>query len=393
MNKRLIGYGRQTIVQEDIERVVQVLQSERLTQGSVVPKFEKELCAKVGATYGTAVNSGTSALHIACLALGLTRNDMLWTSPISFVASANCAQYCGASVDFVDIDPESGLMDVEQLRSKLIESKKQNNLPKILIPVHLGGTSCNMEDIFSLSKEFGFSIIEDASHALGGSYKNYPVGSCKWSDITTFSFHPVKTITTCEGGMAVTNNAKIANLLSLYREHGITKSSDEFLHKPAGPWHYEQHILGYNFRLSDVNAALGLSQLTHLDTFLKRRRALALNYKKLLGDLPISFLIESDDCESAHHLAIILLDSVCAHFQKEIFTDMINAGIGVQLHYQPIHLNPYYLKLGFRAGDWPFSEEYAKAALTLPLYPSLSEADQTHIVNTLSQILGRYYGG
>ena len=367
-NKKFIPYGRQTITRGDINEVVRTMKSDFITQGPKVVEFERDLSKKVSSSYSIACNSATSALHLSCLALNLKPEDSVWTSPISFVASANCALYCGAKIDFIDINPETGLMDENLLEEKLKIASKNNSLPKIIIPVHLAGTACNMEKIYNLSKEFGFSIIEDASHALGGKYKDTNVGECKFSDITIFSFHPVKIITTAEGGMATTNSNKIAQKICKLRSHGITKDPNKFKYKNEGDWHYEQNSLGFNYRLNDLQAALGKSQLKRLNKIVKERNRILDFYKLISKDLPISFLKIPEDVYSAVHLGIIKFNDFNPKQHKSIFSKMRNKGVGVQLHYSPIHLQPYFRKLGFSRGDFPNSERYSKNSFSLPLF-------------------------
>ena len=385
--KKFIPYGRQTITRKDINEVVRTLKSDFITQGPNVEEFESDLSKKVGSSYSIACNSATSALHLSCLALNLKPGDSVWTSPISFVASANCALYCGAKIDFIDINPDTGLLDENLLEEKLNIASKTNSLPKIIIPVDLAGTSCNMEKIYNLSKEFGFSIIEDASHALGGKYRNTNVGQCRFCDITIFSFHPVKIITTAEGGMATTNNKKIAQEIYKLRSHGITKDPERFKYKNEGDWHYEQTSLGFNYRLNDLQASLGKSQLKRLNNIVKERNQILNFYKSISKDLPISFLKIPEDVYSAVHLGIIKFNNFNPEKHKSIFSKMRNKGIGVQLHYSPIHLQPYFRELGFKPGDFPNSEKYAKNSFSLPLFPGLKKRDQNYIIKILSDAL------
>ena len=382
-----IPYGRQTITDEDIESVVNVLRSDYLTQGPMVPAFEQSVADEVKAKYGIAVNSATSALHIGCLALGLSEGDCLWTSPITFVASANCSIYCGASVDFVDIDPLTGLMSVYELERKLSQAKKDNCLPKIVIPVHLGGSSCDMKAIYELSTEYGFSVLEDASHAIGGSYKGTKVGSCSYSDITVFSFHPVKIITSAEGGMATTNDSDLAEKMYSLRSHGITKEKSNFISNSTPAWGYEQQLLGFNYRMNDLQAALGLSQLKRLEAIVSRRNNIWSRYQDMLNGLPIRLLSIPKDVSSALHLAIVSLDQQLVSVHAEIFQGLRAANIGVQLHYYPVHLQPYYQKLGFAPHQFPNSVNYSRSSFSLPIFPSLSTADQDYVVVTLSTML------
>lgn len=382
-----LPYGRHSISRSDIKKVIKTLKSEFITQGPLVPEFERNLSKIVASKHTVAVNSGTSALHIACLALDLKPNEYVWTSPISFVASSNCALYCGAKIDFVDINPNTGLIDEDLLEEKLKKASLQNKLPKILIPVHLAGTSCNMEKIYKLSREFGFKIIEDASHALGAKYKNKPVGNCKFSDITVFSFHPVKMITTGEGGAATTNNQVLLEKMRKLRTHGITKDSTEFSYKEEGPWHYEQNLLGFNYRLNDIQAALGISQLERLKKIVSKRNKLLNFYKKISQDINITFLGIPEDCLSSVHLAIIKLNNFNPDLHKIIFEKMRERNIGVQLHYIPIHLHPFYRGIGFNKGDFPNSERYAKNSFSIPIYTELEKTNQIRVINALKELI------
>ena len=384
---KFLPYGKHSITRKDIKRVVKALQADFITQGPLIPAFEKNLSASVSSKYAISVNSATSALHIACLALGLNKGDYVWTSPISFVASSNCALYCGARIDFVDINPNTGLIDENLLENKLKKASINKKLPKILIPVHLAGTSCNMENLYQLSKKYEFKIIEDASHALGGKYKNMPVGSCQFSDISVFSFHPVKMITTGEGGVATTNSLALSEKMNKLRCHGITKNKTEFIYKKEGPWHYEQNILGFNYRLTDIQAALGISQLERLNNIVKKRNLLLNFYKSISKNLDISFLEIPEDCLSSVHLAIIKLNNSNSKVHKNIFQKMRNSNIGVQLHYIPIHLQPFYSKIGFKQGDFPNAERYAKNAFSLPMYTELKRRDQIRVIDTLRKSL------
>lgn len=355
----MIPYGRQDINQEDIDTVVNVLKSDFLTQGPAVPEFEQAVTSYCEAKYSVAVNSATSALHIACLALGLGKGDVLWTTPITFVASANCGLYCGADVDFVDIDPDTYNMSASKLEVKLIQAKKDNNLPKIVIPVHFAGQSCDMKRIYELSQTYGFNIIEDASHAIGGMYLGKPVGNCKFSDITVFSFHPVKIITTAEGGLATTNSAKLASKMELFRSHGVTRNPELMTKESDGDWYYQQIELGFNYRMTDIQAALGISQMKRLNEFVTRRHVLAKRYNELLTDLPITIPWQHPDSYSGLHLYVIRL-----HLDKielthrDVFESLREQGIGVNLHYIPVHTQPYYQNLGFKPGDFPEAECY-----------------------------------
>lgn len=382
-----IPYGRQTISEEDIAAVVLVLRSPFLTSGPTVPAFEKAVAKKVNARFGVAVNSATSALHIACLALGLAPGDRLWTSSITFVASANCGRYCGAEVDFVDIDPASGLMSVTALEQKLQQAEQQGTLPKVVVPVHLTGSSCDMAAIGSLAERYGFAVLEDASHAIGGRYEGDPVGNCRYSAITVFSFHPVKIITTGEGGLATTNDPHLAQRMAELRSHGIVREADRFEQPAAGPWVYEQQQLGFNYRITDMQAALGLSQLERLDAIVVERNVQLQRYREFLEDLPVQLLEVHEDVLSSVHLSVIRLKQATAEQHREVFEGLRAAGIGVQLHYTPVHLHPYYRRLGFREGDFPEAEAYATNAMSLPLYPGLQVEDQERVVRTLASLL------
>jgi len=381
-----IPYGRQQVDQDDIDAVIEVLKSDWLTQGPGVEKFERAVADHCGAKYGVAVSSGTAALHIASLAAGLSSGDILWTSPNSFVASANAGLYCGAEVDFVDIEIDSGNMSVEKLEEKLLTAEKIGKLPKVLIPVHFAGKPCDMDRIAALSKKYGFIVIEDASHAIGASIKDDRVGSSLYSDMTIFSFHPVKVVTTGEGGMVVTNNkAHYENLIKL-RSHGITKNPAEMDNESEGGWYYQQIQLGLNYRLSDMHAALGLSQMAKLDSFVAKRNELAGRYDKLLAGLPLKPLKRDEGLYSAFHLYVVLLD--VGLDRRKLFDSLRAKNIGVMVHYIPIHLQPWYAKLGFKPGDFPASESYYKRALTIPLYPSMSEDEQDYVVKSLKEDLG-----
>jgi len=387
MSSPLIPYGRQSLSEADISSVVEVLRSPWLTQGPVVPAFEAALAEALGSRHAVAVNSATSALHLACLALGLGPGDILWTSPITFVASANCALYCGASVDFIDIDPSTGLISLELLHKKLLQAAGSGTLPKVIVPVHLAGTSCAMDDIESLVRPYGIKIIEDASHAVGARFRGVPVGSCQHSDISVFSFHPVKIITTAEGGAVTTNDLHLADQIALLRSHGITKEADRFEYEPAGPWSYEQQLLGFNYRLTDLQAALGLSQLNRLSEIVAERNRLYHRYHSLLDVLPLQLLQIPSHCYSALHLAVIRLQGDFASRHRFIFEQLRNAGIGVQLHYTPVHLQPFYRRMGFSIGDFPNAEAYAHSAISLPLFPGLLDEQQDHVVNILTELL------
>ena len=382
-----IPYGRQTITESDIAAVTEVLRSSFLTQGPVVPTFEQAVAAKVGADFGVAVNSATSALHIACLALGLGQGDWLWTSPITFVASANCARYCGAKVDFVDINPFTGLMSVDALEQKLEKAERDGVLPKVVVPVHLTGSSCDMAAIHILAKQYGFAVLEDASHAIGGRYQGQPVGNCRHSAITVFSFHPVKIITSGEGGLATTNDPMLAQRMAELRSHGIVREVERFEKPAAGPWVYEQQQLGFNYRITDIHAALGLSQLQRLDEIVAERNRQLQNYQVLLADLPLQLLNVPVDVLSSVHLAVIRLLNPTRDQHRQVFEGLRAAGIGVQLHYSPVHLHPYYRALGFAEGQFLEAEAYGRSAISLPLFPGLHEGDQQRVVYTLESLL------
>jgi len=383
-----IPYGRQEITEEDIEHVSQVLHSEWITQGHIVPQFEQQVAQYCQAQYGVAVNSATSALHLACLALGLGEGDWLWTSPITFVASANCGLYCGAKIDFVDIDSETFNLCPKALELKLNAAEKSGRLPKVVVLVHMAGQSCDLKSIHALAQQYHFKIIEDASHAIGGQYLNQPIGQCRFSDITVFSFHPVKIITSGEGGMAVTNNKQYADKMVQLRQHGITRDPSEMTKEPDGPWYYEQTGVGFNYRLSDIHAALGLSQLQRIDQYISTRQALASRYNELLADLPILLPLQQADCYSAFHLYIIRLDpqkNTASHL--EVFESLTAQGIGVGLHYIPVHLQPFYQRMGFTEGDFPKAEAYYQQAITLPLYPTLNHQQQEQVISALTEAL------
>ena len=387
MTDGYLPYGRQTITEEDIASVTSVLRSSHLTQGPMIPAFEQAVATKVDSRHGVAVNSATSALHIACLALGLGPGDRLWTSPITFVASANCGRYCGAEVDFVDIDPATGLMSMKALEKKLVEAEREGVLPKVLVPVHLTGSSCDMAAIGSLAEHYGFSVLEDASHAIGGRYQGEPVGNCRHSAITVFSFHPVKIITSGEGGLATTNDSAFFQRMVELRSHGIVREAERFEKSTAGPWVYEQQQLGFNYRITDLQAALGLSQLERLDQIVAERNRQLQRYRELLAALPLQLLEVPKDVFSSVHLAVIRLTKTPAEQHRQIFESLRAVGIGVQLHYTPVHLQPYYRRLGFQEGDFPEAEAYACNAISIPLYPGLKEKDLQRVANTLSALL------
>ncbi len=381
----MIPYGRQHISQQDIDAVIEVLQSDFLTQGPAVPAFEQRLCELTTAAQAVAVNSATSALHIACQALGVGPDSRVWTSPISFVASANCARYCGAAVDFVDIEPDTGNMAVDKLRQKLELARSTDTLPQVVIPVHLAGASCDMQQIHYLANEFGFKIIEDASHAVGASYQDEPVGCCRYSDITVFSFHPVKIITTAEGGAALSNNNDLADKMRLLRSHGISRDEDKMTEPSHGAWYYQQLLLGLNYRMTDLQAALGLSQSQRLLPIIQKRQMLAAHYQRLLSALPVSLPTPEAFNISAWHLYIIRLDEKAK--RKAVFDGLRAAGLGVNVHYIPIHTQPYYQQLGFDWGDFPVAEDFYERIISLPMYPELSGEQQQFIADTLTKLL------
>jgi len=384
----MIPYGRQDISQDDIQAVVDVLDSDFLTQGPAVPGFERAVLAHCGARHAVAVNSATSALHLACLALGVRPGDVVWTSPVTFVASANCALYCGATVDFVDIDPVTYNLSPDRLAEKLAQAEQMGRLPKVVIPVHLCGQSCDMEAIHSLSRRYGFRIIEDASHAIGGKYKVGPVGCCQLSDITVFSFHPVKIITTGEGGMALTNDPVLATKMARLRSHGITRDEGEMTQPSDGPWYYQQIELGFNYRMTDIQAALGLSQIKRLGEFVARRALIAQRYDDMLADLPLTIPFQRSDVSSAWHLYVIRLClDRCKMSHADSFRALRAAGIGVNLHYIPVYLQPYYRNLGFEAGHCPEAERYYSEAISLPMFADLTEDQQAMVARTVKSVL------
>ena len=384
----MIPYGRQDITQADIDAVIAVLKSDFLTQGPQVPLFEQTVARHVGANYAIAVNSATSALHIASLALGLGPDDWLWTTPVTFVASANCGLYCGSQVDFVDIDPRTYNLCPKALEAKLISAEKAGKLPKVLVAVHLCGQSCDMAAIHDLGQKYGFKIIEDASHAIGGKYRGEFIGNGRYSDITIFSFHPVKIITTAEGGMALTNNTELANKMALLRSHGITRDAAQMTQAPDGPWYYQQIDLGFNYRMTELQAALGVSQMARLDHYVVRRHELAARYDALLADLPLVRPWQHPDGYSGLHLYVIRLrlDQI-DKTHREVFDSLRALGIGVNLHYIPVHTQPYYRKMGFKAGDFPEAERYYAEAISLPMFQTMSEAQQNEVVAALRTTL------
>jgi UDP-4-amino-4,6-dideoxy-N-acetyl-beta-L-altrosamine transaminase len=386
---KIIPYGRQDINQADIDAVVEVLRSDFLTQGPVVPAFEKAVSTYCGAQHAVAVNSATSALHIACLALGVGKDDSVWTTPITFVASANCALYCGATVDFVDIDPRTYNLSVERLAEKLAQAEKSGCLPKVVIPVHLCGQPCDMAGIYALSQQYGFKVIEDASHAIGGKYKDEFIGNCRYSDITVFSFHPVKIITTGEGGMALTNDEALEKRLRLLRSHGISSNLLDMQPRPAGEiWNYQQIELGFNYRMTDIQAALGLSQIIRLNSFLEKRHRIAKRYDNELADLPIQTPWQQAGTYSAYHLYPIRIKvNECRKTQRQIYDVMQVSGINVNLHYIPVYRQPYYEAMGFKVGYCPEAEQYHQEVLSIPMYPTLTDAEQTKVIQVLHEVL------
>ena len=384
----MIYYGKQSVNEADIAAVEAVLRSDFLTQGPAIEQFERCVADYCGAEYAVAVCNATAALHIACRAAGLGAGDVLWTSPITFVASANCGRYCGADVDFVDIDERTYNMSAGALEEKLHREKVENRLPKIVVPVHLAGQSCEMKRIHALAKEYGFTVLEDASHAVGADYFDTKVGSCAFSDMTVFSFHPVKIVTTGEGGMILTNNRDLYEKLTLYRSHGITRDPEKMTHAADGAWYYQQIDLGYNYRMTDLQAALGHSQMQRLDEFVARRRELAARYNELLRDLPLTMPHVMEGTSPSWHIYVVRLDFARIGKTKEqIFTEMKERGIVLNLHYIPVHLQPYYERLGFAKGDFPHSEAYYEEALTLPLYYTLTDEQQNEIVAALGEVL------
>jgi len=384
----MIPYGRQDIRQEDIDAVVEVLRSDFLTQGPRVPAFEAAVAERVGAAHGVAANSATSALHVACLALGVGPGDLVWTSANTFLASANCARYCGADVDFVDIDPRTWNLSVDALRTKLEEAERAGRLPKVVIPVHLCGQACELAPIAELAERYGFRVLEDASHAIGGRYRDTPVGDCRYSDIAVFSFHPVKIITTAEGGLATTQDAELAERMRLFRSHGMTRDPELMVGESPGPWYYEMVALGYNYRMTDLHAALGLSQLERLTEIVARRHELARAYDEALAELPLQLPWNHPDTYSALHLypVRLRLDRI-RRTHREVFEELRERGIGVNLHYIPVHTQPYYRDLGFSAGDFPEAERYHAEAISLPMFPTLTEEQQEEVVATLREVL------
>ena len=380
----MIPYGRQDITQADIDTVVSVLRSDFLTQGPMVPRFEQAVTGHSGASHALAVNSATSALHIACLALGLGAGDRLWTTPVTFVASANCGLYCGAEVDFVDINPRTYNLCPQALERKLQQAERDGKLPKVVVPVHLCGQPCDMQAIHALAQRYGFKIIEDASHAIGGKYQGEFIGNCRYSDITVFSFHPVKIITTAEGGMALTNDAELANKMALLRSHGITRDPAQMTHEADGPWYYQQIDLGFNYRMTELQAALGVTQMERLNQYVARRHQLAHRYDDLLASLPVTTPWQHPDSYSGLHLYVIRLQlDQIGKTHRQAFEALRALGIGVNLHYIPVHTQPYYQRMGFQTGDFPEAERYYAEAISLPMFQTMSEAQQDQVIAAL----------
>ncbi|MGQ3076569.1 MULTISPECIES: UDP-4-amino-4,6-dideoxy-N-acetyl-beta-L-altrosamine transaminase [Rhizobium/Agrobacterium group] len=384
----MIPYGRQDINQADIDAVVEVLKSDWLTQGPVVPRFETAVASYVGARRAVASNSATSSLHLACLALGVGPGDEVWTSPVSFVASANCARYCGASIDFVDIDGDTGNISVDALAAKLLEAERDGKLPKVVIPVHLAGQSCDMQAIGALATRYGFRVIEDASHAIGGRYQDSPIGDCRFSDIVVFSFHPVKVVTSGEGGMAVTNDDLLADRMALLRSHGITRDPEAMESKPDGPWYYEQIDLGFNYRMTELQAALGCSQMDRLAGFVARRHEIAKAYEERLADLPLGFLKQEAWSYSAYHLFVVRLDAARAgKSHLEVFEALRSGGIGVNLHYIPIYRQPDFRQFGQSAESFPNAERYYREAISIPMYAALDPERQDEVISVVRAVV------
>jgi UDP-4-amino-4,6-dideoxy-N-acetyl-beta-L-altrosamine transaminase len=387
----VIPYGRQSISDDDVAAVERVLRSDWITQGPAITQFERGMAEYTGARHGLAVSNATAGLHLACLALGVGQGDLVWTSPNTFLASANCALYCGADVDFVDIDPATYNLCVDKLEAKLRAAQAAGRLPKVLIPVHFAGQSCDMRAMHALARQYGFRIIEDASHAVGADYADGKVGNCRYSDITVFSFHPVKILTTGEGGMLLTNDDALHRQLGLLRSHGMVRDPADLEDQGQGAWYYEQHALGFNYRITDIQAALGLSQLGRLDAFVARRRAIAARYDALLADLPVTTPFQAAYGESAWHLYPVWIqpgaDGDVAARRKAVFASLREQGIGVNVHYIPVPTQPYYRKLGFVPGQFPAAERYYAGAISLPMYFSLSDAEQDQVVDALRRAL------
>ena len=384
----MIPYGRQDITQADIDAVIGVLQSDFLTQGPMIPRFEQQVAQHVGASHALALNSATSALHVACLALGLGPGDRLWTSPITFVASANCGLYCGAQVDFVDIDPRTYNLCPQALSIKLEQAEREGTLPKVVVAVHLCGQPCDMQAIHKLAVRYGFNVIEDASHAIGGKYQGEFIGNGKYSDITVFSFHPVKIITTAEGGMALTNDAELANKMALLRSHGITRDPQQMTHESDGPWYYQQIDLGFNYRMTELQAALGVSQMERLDHYVARRHQLAARYDDLLATLPVITPWQHADSYSGLHLYVIRLQlEKITKTHRQVFESLREEGIGVNLHYIPVHTQPYYAQMGFKHEDFPASQNYYREAISIPMFQTMSNEQQDQVVSAIAKVL------
>ena len=384
----MIRYGQQDIIQADIDAVIAVLKSVNLTQGPTITQFEQSVMAHTGAQHAVAVSNATAALHIACLALDLGPGDWLWTTPNTFVASANCSLYCGAKVDFVDIDPQTYNLCPKKLEEKLVAAEKAGKLPKIVVPVHLTGQPCDMAAIHALGQKYGFKIIEDASHAIGGQYKGEPIGNCRYSDITVFSFHPVKIITTAEGGMALTNSAELATRLGLLRSHGITRDPALMTEPMHGSWYYQQVALGFNYRMTDMQAALGVSQMTRLPDYVKRRHAIAQRYNELLAELPLTLPWQHPDSYSAFHLYVVRLqlDKISVT-HRQVFEALRTRDILVNLHYIPVHTQPYYQKMGFKQGDYPDAEQYYREAISIPMHVNLTDEELQFVVSSLREAM------
>lgn len=388
MSADFIPYGHQDISDADVQAVVEVLRSDWLTQGPSGPRFESAVAERCGARHGIAVANATAALHLACLALGLGPGGRLWTSPNTFVASANCALYCGADVDFVDIDPGTLNMSADALGEKLVKAEKTGTLPDIVVPVHFAGQPCEMDRIAELSRRYGFAVVEDASHAVGATFRGERVGSGRWSDITVFSFHPVKIMTTAEGGLLLTNRDEVAYRLRLLRSHGISRDQSDIFDKTQGAWYYEQLDLGLNYRLTDLQAVLGLSQLQRLDAFLESRRKIVDRYEDRLSSLPLGLQRQHAAAESAWHLFVVRVLETSGRTRRQVFDALRSADIGVNVHYIPVHLQPYYRRLGFKSGDFPQAERYYSQALSLPIYSGLSGAAQDRVIKQLAAVLG-----
>ncbi len=387
----VLPYGRQDIQDGDVAAVLEVLKSDFLTQGPAVPIFEQAVSEFCGARHAVAVNSATSALHIALMALGVAAGDTVWTSPNTFVASSNAALYCGAEVDFVDIDLETYNMSISALKEKLEQSAALGVLPKVVIPVHLTGQPCDMQAIHELAQHYGFKVVEDASHAIGGRYLKNAIGNCDYSDITVFSFHPVKIVTTAEGGMALTNEPALAEQMALFRSHGITRDPSLMTRVPEGAWYYEQIALGYNYRMTDLHAALGISQMQRLQGYIDRRHEIADRYSRELSDLPLILPEQAEFAHSAYHLYVIRLDLdvIKPLTHAEVFQALRDRDILVNLHYIPVHTQPYYQNMGFKWGDFPNAEAYYKSAISIPMFPILSCEAQTKVISTLHEILAK----